>query len=202
MDIGASEAETFWREFLRKRVRRGLKGVELVISDAHEGIKAAIARLSGATWQRCRVHLHRATRWRSGKSGRQVVSAFVATAFAQEDAKAAREQWRRVADQFRPELPKLATLMDEAEPDVLAYMDFPAQHRVKLHSTIPLERLNAEIKRRTQVVGIFPNEAAITRLVGAILMEQNDEWPSSAPATCLWKASRPCAMILPSAWQR
>ena len=147
-----------------------------MISDAHEGIKAAIARLPGATWQRCRVHFMRNALAHAGKSGRRVVSAFVATAFAQEDAKAAREQWRRVADQLRPKLPKLATLMDEAEPDVLAYMDFPAQHRAKLHSTNPLERLNAEIKRRTHVVGIFPNEAAITRLVGAILMEQNDEW--------------------------
>lgn len=176
MDIGASEAETFWREFLRKLARRGLKGVELVVSDAHEGIKAAIARLPGATWQRCRVHFMRNALAHAGKSGRRVVSAFVATAFAQEDAPAAREQWRRVADQLRPKLPKLATLMDEAEPDVLAYMGFPAAHRAKLHSTNPLERLNAEIKRRTQLVGIFPNEAAITRLVGAVLMEQHDEW--------------------------
>jgi putative transposase len=176
MDIGPSEAETFWTAFLRKLARRGLRGVKLVISDAHEGIKAAIARLPGATWQRCRVHFMRNALAHAGKSGRRVVSAFVATAFAQEDANASREQWRRVADQLRPKLPKLATLMDDAEPDVLAYMDFPAQHRAKLHSTNPLERVNAEIKRRTQVVGIFPNEAAITRLVGAILLEQNDEW--------------------------
>ena len=112
----------------------------------------------------------------AGRSGRRVVSAFIATAFAQDDAEAARTQWRRVADQLRPKVPKLAGLMDEAEPDVLAYMTFPAQHRAKLHSTNPLERLNGEIKRRTEVVGIFPNEAAITRLVGAILLEQNDEW--------------------------
>jgi len=112
----------------------------------------------------------------AGRSGRRVVSAFIATAFAQDDADAARSQWRRVADQLRPKVPKLAALMDEAETDVLAYMTFPAQHRAKLHSTNPLERLNGEIKRRTEVVGIFPNEAAITRLVGAILLEQNDEW--------------------------
>ena len=112
----------------------------------------------------------------AGKSGRRVVSAFVATAFAQEDPASASRQWRTVADQLRPKLPKLATLMDDAEADVLAYMGFPAQHRAKLHSTNPLERLNGEIKRRTDVVGIFPNEAAITRLVGAILLEQNDEW--------------------------
>jgi putative transposase len=112
----------------------------------------------------------------AGKSGRRVVSAFIATAFAQDDAAAAGKQWRAVADQLRTKLPKLATLMDDAEPDVLAYMTFPAQHRAKLHSTNPLERLNGEIKRRTEVVGIFPNEAAITRFVGAILLEQEDEW--------------------------
>ena len=112
----------------------------------------------------------------AGRSGRRVVSAFVATAFAQDDAEAARLQWRRVADQLRPKLPKLAGYLDEAETDVLAYMTFPPAHRAKLHSTNPLERLNGEIKRRTEVVGIFPNEAAIVRLVGAILLEQNDEW--------------------------
>ena len=112
----------------------------------------------------------------AGKSGRRVVSAFIATAFAQDDAEAASTQWRRVADQLRPKVPKLAALMDEAETDVLAYMTFPKEHRAKLHSTNPLERLNGEIKRRTDVVGIFPNEDAIVRLVGAILLEQNDEW--------------------------
>jgi transposase-like protein len=160
----------------RKLARRGLRGVKLVISDAHEGLKAAIAKVLSATWQRCRVHFMRNALAHAGKSGRRVVSAFVATAFAQDDAGAATQQWRRVADQLRPKVPKLATLMDEAEPDVLAYMTFPQQHRAKLHSTNPLERLNGEIKRRTEVVGIFPNEAAITRLVGAILLEQNDEW--------------------------
>jgi putative transposase len=108
------------------------------------------------------------------KSGRRVVSAFIATAFAQDDAEAAKAQWRRVADQLRPKLPKLAEFFDQAESDVLAYMTFPAQHRAKLHSTNPIERLNGEIKRRTDVVGIFPNEDAIVRLVGAILLEQND----------------------------
>jgi transposase-like protein len=176
MDIGPSEAEPFWTEFLRKLARRGLRGVKLVISDAHEGLKAAITRVLCATWQRCRVHFMRNALAHAGKSGRRVVSAFMATAFAQNDAEAARQQWRRVADQLRPKLPKLAVLMDEAEADVLAYMSFPAQHRAKLHSTNPLERLNGEVKRRTEVVGIFPNEAAIRRLVGAILLEQNDEW--------------------------
>ena len=176
LDIGPSEAETFWTGFLRKLARRGLRGVKLVVSDAHEGIKAAGARVLATTWQRCRVHFMRNALAHAGKSGRRVVSAFVATAFAQNDADAARAQWRRVTDQLRTKLPKLAVLMDDAETDVLAYMTFPAQHRTKLHSTNPLERLNGEIKRRTEVVGIFPNEAAILRLVGAILLEQNDEW--------------------------
>jgi putative transposase len=176
MDIGPSEAETFWTEFLRKLARRGLRGVKLVVSDAHEGLRAAVVRVLHASWQRCRVHFMRNALAHAGKSGRRVVAAFIATAFAQEDADAARTQWRLVADQLRPKVPKLAALMDEAEPDVLAYMSFPKDHRPKLHSTNPLERLNGEIKRRTDVVGIFPNEPAITRLVGAILLEQNDEW--------------------------
>ena len=176
LDVGPSEAETFWTDFLRKLARRGLRGVKLVISDAHAGIKASVSKVMNATWQRCRVHFMRTVLAHAGRSGRRVVSAFIATAFAQDDAEAARQQWRRVADQLRPKVPKLSALMDTAEPDVLAYMGFPAQHRVKLHSTNPLERLNGEIKRRTEVVGIFPNEAAIIRLVGAILLEQNDEW--------------------------
>src|SRR5471032_2710986 len=176
MDIGPSEAETFWTAFLRKLARRGLRGVKLVISDAHEGIKAAVTKVLQATWQRCRVHFMRNVLAHAGKSGRRVVSAFIATAFAQDDAGAARVQWRRVADQLRPKLPRLASFLDEAETDVLAYMSFPPAHRTKLHSTNPIERLNGEIKRRTEVVGIFPNEDAIIRLVGAILLEQNDEW--------------------------
>ncbi|WP_018075322.1 IS256 family transposase [Novosphingobium nitrogenifigens] len=176
MDIGPSEAEPFWTAFLRKLTRRGLRGVKLVISDAHEGIKAAVSKLLCATWQRCRVHFMRNALAHAGKSGRRVVSAFIGTAFAQDTPEAASQQWRSVADQMRPKLPKLATLMDDAEPDVLAYMTFPKEHRAKLHSTNPIERLNGEIKRRTEVVGIFPNEAAITRLIGAILMEQSDEW--------------------------
>lgn len=176
MAIGASEAETFWTDFLRSLARRGLRGVKLIISDAHEGIKAAVSRVFSATWQRCRVHFARNAMAHAGKSGRRVVSAFIATAYAQETSEAAKGQWRKVADQLRPSVPKLAKLMDTAEEDVLAYMSFPPQHRTKLHSTNPLERLNGEIKRRTGVVGIFPNEDAITRLVGALLLEQNDEW--------------------------
>ena len=176
MQVGPSEAETFWTEFLRSLARRGLRGVKLVISDAHEGIKAAVEKIMHATWQRCRVHFMRNVAAHAGKSARRVVAALMSAAFAQDDAEAAKAQWRKVADQLRPKLPKLAGLLDEAEPDVLAYMGFPTAHRTKLHSTNPLERVNGEIKRRTEVVGIFPNEAAIVRLIGAILLEQNDEW--------------------------
>ena len=176
MAIGASEAETFWTDFLRSLARRGLRGVKLVVSDAHLGLKAAVAKVLNASWQRCRVHFMRNAVAHAGKQGRRVVSAFIGTAFAQDDAEAARAQWRQVADQLRPRVRKLAELMDEAETDVLAYMSFPAAHRPKLHSTNPIERVNGEIKRRTDVVGIFPNDEAIFRLVGAILLEQNDEW--------------------------
>lgn len=176
MAIGASEAETFWLDFLRTLKRRGLNGVKLVISDAHEGIKAAVCRVFQATWQRCRVHFMRNALARADRQGKRVFAAFIATAFAQDTAEAAKAQWRQVADQLRSKAPKLAAILDEAEEDVLAYMTFPKEHRAKIHSTNPIERLNGEIKRRTEVVGIFPNESAITRLIGAILLEQNDEW--------------------------
>jgi putative transposase len=176
MAVGSSEAEPFWLDFLRTLKRRGLAGVKLVVSDAHEGLKAAVTKVLRATWQRCRVHFARNALAHAGKAQRRIVSAWIGTAYAQEDAAAAHAQWRTVADQLRPKVPKLATLMDSAEEDVLAYMHFPAAHRTKLHSTNPIERLNGEIKRRTDVVGIFPNEAAVVRLVGAILLEQSDEW--------------------------
>ena len=176
MQIGHSEAEVFWTDFLRSLAHRGLRGVKLVISDSHQGIRASVSKVFSATWQRCRVHFMRNALAHAGKSGRRVVSAFIATAFAQETPEAAKAQWRSVADQLRSSVPKLSALMDSAEEDVLAYMTFPAQHRTKLHSNNPIERLNGEIKRRTDVVGIFPNEDAIIRLVGAILLEQNDEW--------------------------
>jgi len=176
MDVGASEAEPFWKTFLRSLAHRGLRGVKLVISDNHSGIKAAVSKVLTATWQRCRVHFMRNALAHAGKRGKRVVAAFIATAFAQDTAQAAQEQWRRIADQLRPTVPKLATLMDTSEADVLAYMTFPLAHRTKLHSTNPIERLNHEVKRRADVVGIFPNEAAIRRLVGAVLLEQNDEW--------------------------
>jgi len=139
MDVGPSEAETFWTAFLRKLARRGLRGVKLVVSDAHEGIKTAISKVLNATWQRCRVHFMRNALAHAGKSGRRVVSAFIGTAFAQDDAEAASLQWRRVADQLRPKLQKLADFLDQAETDVLAYMSFPVSHRTKLHSNNPIE---------------------------------------------------------------
>ena len=153
MAIGASEAEAFWTEFLRSLARRGLCGVKLLISDDHKGLRAAATRILGATWQRCRVHFARNLLAHAGRQGRRVVSAFVATAFAQEDADSAKAQWRQVADQLRPKVPKLAVLMDEAEHDVLAYMTFPKEHRQKLHSTNPIERLHAEEDLRAVMRG-------------------------------------------------
>jgi transposase-like protein len=176
LHIGPSEAETFWATFLRSLVKRGLKGVKLVVSDAHEGLKAAIRRVLGATWQRCRVHWMRSALAHVGKGRQAMVAAALRQAFLQADEAAAHQVWRQVADQLRPRWSKLAALMDESEHDVLAYMGFPAQHRAKLHSTNPLERLNKEVKRRADVVGIFPCEASITRLIGAVLLERNDEW--------------------------
>ena len=176
LHIGPSEAEPFWTTFLRDLVRRGLKGVKLVTSDAHEGLKAAIQRVLGATWQRCRVHFMRNALAHVPKGQHTMVAAAIRQAFIQPDRTSAGQTWRHVADQMRARWPKLAALMDDAEHDVLAYMTFPAQHRSKLHSTNPLERLNKEVKRRADVVGIFPNEESIIRLIGAVLLEANDEW--------------------------
>lgn len=174
LHIGPSEAEPFWTSFLRDLVRRGLTGVKLVISDAHEGLKAAITRILSATWQRCRVHAMRNALAYVPKGQHTMVAAAIRQAFIQPDN--AMQTWRHVADQLRARWPKLGTFMDNAEADVLAYMAFPAQHRTKLHSTNPLERLNKEVKRRADVVGIFPNEDGIIRLIGAVLLEANDEW--------------------------
>ena len=140
MQVGPSEAETFWTDFLRGLARRGLRGVKLVISDAHEGIKAAVSKVMHATWQRCRVHFMRNVSAHAGKSARRVVTAFMSAALAQDTADAAKGQWRKGADQVRPSLPKLAGLLDEAETDVLAYMSFPAAHRAKLHSTDVIDK--------------------------------------------------------------
>ena len=179
LGLGPWEAETFWSDFPRSLTRRGLRGVKLVVSDAHEGLKAAAAKVLGATWQGCRVHFMRNALRHVPKGQRLMVAAAMRTAFVQQGHEAAVTQWRQVADSLRKRFPKLAALMDAAEQDVLAFMTLHEDHWSKIHSTNPLERFNKEIKRRTNVVGIFPNEAAITRLVGAILAEQNDEWAVS-----------------------
>jgi transposase-like protein len=171
-----SEAEAFWTDFLRSLSRRGLRGVKLVISDAHEGLKAAAAKVLAASWQRCRVHFMRNALACVAKRNRAMVAAALRNAFDQPNREAAKAQWRKLIDAFADPADKLAKLMREAEEDVLAFMSFPRDHWSQLHSTNPLERLNKEVKRRTNVVGIFPNDDAIVRLVGALLLEQNDEW--------------------------
>jgi transposase-like protein len=177
LDLGPSEEGAFWLAFLRSLVARGLAGVRLAVSDAHQGLKGAIAAvLQGAGWQRCRVHFIRNALALVPKSAAAMVATTIRTVFVQVEADAAREQWRRSADGFRPRYQRLADLLDQAEPDVLAYLAFPREHWRQIWSNNPLERLNKEIKRRTNVVGIFPNPASATRLVGAILAEQHDEW--------------------------
>jgi len=180
LDVGPSEEEAFWEQFLRGLVERGLTGLRLVISDAHAGLKRALTTvLQGASWQRCRVHFVRNALALVPKGAQQLVAATIRTVFAQPDATSAREQWRRVADGFRDRFPRLADLMDDAEADVLAYLAFPQAHWRQIWSNNPLERLNKEVKRRSDVVGIFPNDAAVIRLVGMILAEQHDEWQVS-----------------------
>lgn len=176
LGLGPSEAREFWVEFLRALVRRGLRGVQLVISDAHEGLKAAIAQVLNATWQRCRVHFMRNLLVCVPRAQQGMVAAAIRQVFVQPDPATARGLWRQVAEQLRGRFPRVAALMDAAEEEVLAYLAFPEDHRVKLYSTNGLERLNKEVKRRANVVGIFPNEASIRRLIGAILAEQTDEW--------------------------
>jgi len=176
-DVGPSEDGEFWRSFLRGLVARGLAGVQLAVSDAHQGLKTAIAEvLPGTSWQRCRVHFVRNALALVPKGMQPLVASTIRTVFAQPDAAAGREQWRRVADGFRGRWPRLAGLMDEAEDEVLAYLAFPPEHWRQIWRTNPLERLNKEVKRRSDVVGIFPNDGAVIRLVGAILSEQHDEW--------------------------
>ena len=176
LHIGPSEAETFWSGFLKSLVRRGLHGVKLVISDAHEGVKAAIRRVMGASWQRCRVHWMRNAQSYVGKGQQSMVSAALRQAFIQPERATASQTLRHTADQLRGKWPKLGAFIDDSEIDVLAHLNFPVQHRAKIHSTNPIERVNKEVKRRADVVGIFPNEVAIVRLVGAVLLELNDEW--------------------------
>ena len=173
---GPSEAETFWKAFLRSLADRGLRGVKLVIADDHKGLRVAAAKVFHATHQRCRVHWLRNALAHIGPKQRPAVVAMLKTIFAQETPEAARAQWDQVADALRERFPKLAELMDGSRDDVLAYTAFPREHWPQVASTNPLERLNGEIKRRAEVVGIFPNDRAVVRLVGALMLEQNDEW--------------------------
>jgi len=177
LEVLTSEDGAGWTAFLRDLVARGLSGVRLVISDDHQGLVEAIgAVLPGASWQRCRTHFMRNALCLVPKGTQQMVAATIRTVFVQPDAATAREQWRRVADQLRARFPRVAQLLDDAEDEVLAYLAFPQEHWRQIWSNNPQERLNKEVKRRTDVVGIFPNDRAVIRLVGAILAEQNDEW--------------------------
>ncbi len=177
VDVGPSEEGAFWQQFLRTLVARGLHGVQLVISDSHEGLKGAIASVfGGASWQRCKVHVMRNALSYVPKAVQGLVATTIRTVFAEPDPACARTQWRHVADGFRDRFERLARLMDNAEDDVLADVGFPPEHWRQIWSNNPQERLNREVKRRTDVVGIFPNVPATLRLVGAILSEQHDEW--------------------------
>jgi len=176
---GASEAEPFWTAFLRQLADRGLRGVKLVIADDHKGLRAAASRVFHASLQRCRVHWMRNAMAHLAPKQRPAVVAMLKTIFAQDTAEAAREQWASVADALRERCPKLTELMDRSREEVLVYMSFPREHWPQIASTNPLERLNGEIKRRADVVGIFPNDRAVIRLVGALMLEQNDEWAVS-----------------------
>jgi transposase-like protein len=173
---GPSEAETFWTDFLRSLADRGLRGVRLVIADDHKGLRAAARRVFNATHQRCRVHWMRNALAHAPAKQRTAVAAMLKTIFAQDTKAEAEAQWTVVADALRERQPKLGALMDASRDDVLAYMSFPREHWTQIASTNPLERVNREIKRRADVIGIFPNDEAIIRLVGALMLETNDEW--------------------------
>jgi putative transposase len=177
MDVVLGEDAALWRTFFQSLVARGLHGVQLVISDAHPGLKQAIrAVFVGAAWQRCRVHFLRNLLARVPKNAQALVAAAVRPLFQQPDRTAAQRQLREVCQSLQARFPQAVALLEEAEEEILTFYDFPAEHRRQLYSTNPLERLNKELKRRSAVVGIFPNRAAVIRLLGALLMEQNDEW--------------------------
>jgi putative transposase len=180
LDVGDSEDEVFWTGFLRSLKDRGLSGVRLVISDAHSGLKASIARvLQGAVWQRCRVHLMRNLLAHVPKHHKEMVAATIRTIFAQPDPEATRDQLRQVVGMLEVRYPKAAELLAGAEADVTAYAGFPQSHWRKIASTNPLERVHKEIKRRSNVVGIFPDDQSVLRLVGAVLIEVHDDWQTS-----------------------
>ena len=177
LDVGDSEDEVFWRGFLTSLKARGLTGVRLVISDQHAGLVAAIGRaLQGSSHQRCRVHFIRNVLAHVAKGESEMVAAVFRTIFAQPSLEPMSKQWDKVRDELAARYPKIGPLMDDAKAEVLAFAAFPREHWRKIWSTNPLERLNKEIKRRARVVGIFPNEASVIRLVGMILTDTNDEW--------------------------
>ncbi len=175
--VGDTETEVFWAEFFRSLRARGLAGVRLVISDHHDGLKGAIAKcFVGAGWQRCRVHFIRNVLDKVTKANAEMVAAAVRTIFAQPDAAAVAAQFDRIVDTLAPQFPDVAAMLATSREDLLAFSAFPIEHWRKIWSTNPLERLHREIKRRTDVVGVFPNDAAIERLVTAVIVEQHDEW--------------------------
>lgn len=176
IDCGVAETEAFWIQFIRSLIVRGLSGVKLVISDAHEGLKKSIAKLLCCTWQRCRVHFMRNVLANVPRQQHQMVAALIRTAFVQENHQSAVRQWREAGAHLGERFPKVQTLMDAAEDEVLAFMGFPKEHWSQIASTNPIERLNREIKRRSSIIGIFPNNDAVIRLVGALMSEQTDEW--------------------------
>jgi putative transposase len=176
LDVGEAETESFWREFLRGLRARGLDGVRLCISDAHAGLKAAIAQVLGCPWQRCTVHFLRDMLGHVSRAQQPLVSGAIRGIFTAATAAEAHARLGQVVDQLRVHAPKVAMLLEEAEADLLAFYAFPAEHWSKLRSTNPLERVNREVGRRSDVVGIFPNDQALLRLAGMLLIEQNDEW--------------------------
>jgi putative transposase len=176
-DVGDTENEDFWTSFLRGLKTRGLAGVNLVMSDAHSGLKKAIGTVfQGASWQRCRVHFMRNVLAVVPKGSQDMVASIIRTIFAQPDAKHVHAQFDEVARMLKRSHPKVAVMLDDAKTDLIAFAGFPLKHWRQIWSTNPLERVNKEIKRRTDVVGVFPNPAALLRLAGAVLVEQHDEW--------------------------
>lgn len=176
LDVGEAETEAFWREFLRSLRSRGLTGVQLCVSDCHEGLRNAISQVLGCPWQRCSVHFLRNMLGHCAKAQQPMISAAIRGIFQAGSLQEARERLAEVVERLEPIAPKVAELVLDAEADLLAFYAFPREHWSKLRSTNPLERVNREIGRRTDVVGIFPNDAALIRLAGAMLIEQNDEW--------------------------